>query len=62
VILTVETNNEHGRSGVTSKTYYNSFSLLRTLECGFRLGCLNHACGEDTSVMTDLFGESNGRY
>jgi len=43
VVLTVDTN--HGRdAGVQSGTYYNSFSLLRSLEAGFGLPCLNHAC------------------
>jgi hypothetical protein len=58
VILTVETNDDHARSGLKSTTYYNSFSLLRTLEGGFRLGCLNHACDKDTRVMSDLFEEN----
>ena len=56
VVLTVEIN--HGdRVGVQSKTYYNSFSLLRSLEAGFGLPCLNHACDPDISVMSDLFGQ-----
>ncbi len=33
------------------------FSLLRTLEGGFKLPCLNHACDANTQAMTDLFGE-----
>src|SRR5262249_36788617 len=37
VILTVETNNGH--RGVHSNNYYNSFSLLKSLEAGFRLQC-----------------------
>ncbi len=57
VILTVESNDEHARSGLKSTQYYNSFSLLRTLEGGLRLGCLNHACDKDTRVMSDLFGQ-----
>jgi phosphatidylinositol-3-phosphatase len=59
VILTVQTNNERDRV-VESKNYYNSFSLLKTLEAGFRLRCLNHACDKDTEVMSDMFGNDNG--
>jgi phosphatidylinositol-3-phosphatase len=59
VILTVETNSQFGRAGVHSKNFYNSFSLLKTLEAGFRLQCLNHACDNDVSVMSDLFGEGH---
>jgi hypothetical protein len=55
VVLTVETNRDTG-AGVQSATYYNSFSLLRSLESGFRLPCLNHACDRGVSVMSDLFG------
>ena len=54
VVLTVETN--HGGSGVQSNTYYNHFSLLKSLEAGFGLPCLNHACDASTPVMSDLFG------
>jgi len=54
VVLTVETNND--RVSVTSNTYYNSFSLLKSLEAGFGLPCLNHACDADVHVMSDLFG------
>jgi hypothetical protein len=53
VVLTVEIN--HDTDGVRSGTYYNSFSLLRTLEEGFGLPCLNHACDPDVAVMSDLF-------
>ena len=56
VVLTVETN-RGTRVGVQSKTYYNSFSLLRSLEAGFGLPCLNHACDPGVSVMSDLFGQ-----
>jgi hypothetical protein len=56
VVLTVESNAEYNRSaGVRSKSFYNSFSLLKTLEAGFRLECLNHACDKDVKVMSDLF-------
>lgn len=54
VVLTVELNHHEG--GVESGTYYNSFSLLKSLEAGFGLPCLNHACDADVAVMSDLFG------
>jgi hypothetical protein len=57
VIFTVETNSEYVRGGIHSNIFYNSFSLLKSLEAGFRLQCLNHACDPDVQVMSDLFGE-----
>ena len=54
VVLTVEPNYES--AGVESSTYYNSFSLLRSIEAGFGLPCLNHACDKGVAVMSDLFG------
>ena len=36
--------------------YYNSFSLLKSLEAGLGLPCLNHACDSNVHVMSDLFG------
>ena len=54
VVLTVETN--YGVTGVQSQTYYNSFSLLKSIEAGFGLPCLNHACDDNVKVMSDLFG------
>jgi phosphatidylinositol-3-phosphatase len=56
VVLTVETNHDRD-GGVQSGTYYNSFSLLRSLEAGFGLPCLNHACDRGVAVMSDLFGK-----
>lgn len=55
VVLIVDTN--FGNQGVTSGTYYNHFSLLKTLEAGFQLPCLNHACDKDVQVMSDLFSQ-----
>ena len=55
VVLTVETNRDSDR-GVQSGTYHNSFSLLRSLEAGLGLPCLNHACDPGVSLMSDLFG------
>jgi hypothetical protein len=55
VVLTVETN--YGRHGVHSGTYYNSFSLLKTIEAGFGLDNINHAKDKNVKVMTDLFSK-----
>ncbi len=54
VVLTVETNDKDD-NGIASNRYYNSFSLLKSLESGFGLPCLNHACDKDVNVMRDLF-------
>ncbi|BDU22254.1 alkaline phosphatase family protein [Dyella sp. GSA-30] len=53
VLLIVDTN--YGSRGVVSQTRYSHFSLLKTLESGFGLPCLNHACDASTNTMTDLF-------
>jgi hypothetical protein len=53
VVAIVDTNT--GAKGLTSGTFYNHFSLLKTLESGFGLPCLNHACDKDVAVMSDLF-------
>lgn len=55
VVLTVQLNRQ-GANGVQSRNYYNSFSLLKSLEAGFGLPCLNHACDPNVAVMSDLFG------
>lgn len=57
VLLTVDTN--YGRKGVQSNAFYTHFSLLKSLEAGFGLPCLNHACDASTKVMSDLFGEGD---
>ena len=54
VVLTVETNYSDD-PGVQSPNYYTSFSLLKSLEAGFGLPCLNHACDSGVRVMSDLF-------
>ena len=59
VVLTVETNNPYARH-VESKTMYTSFSLLKSMEGAFRLPCLNHACDNNVSVMSDLFSSERG--
>jgi hypothetical protein len=55
VLLIVDTN--YGDHGVKSSTFYTHFSLLRSLESGFDLPCLNHACDAGVNVMTDLFAK-----
>jgi hypothetical protein len=55
VVLTVETNGGPV-AGVQSNTFYDSFSLLKSMEAGFGLPCLNHACDDGVKVMSDLFG------
>ena len=53
VVSIVDTN--YGTHGVSSNTPYSHFSLLKTLEAGFGLPCLNHACDANVNVMTDMF-------
>lgn len=53
VVLTVDTN--YGPHSVKSAKRYTHFSLLKSVEAGFKLPCLNHACDANTNVMTDLF-------
>jgi phosphatidylinositol-3-phosphatase len=53
VVLIVDTS--FAGTGFVSSTYYTHFALLKTLEAGFRLPCLNHACDTDQTVMSDLF-------
>ena len=53
VMLIVDTS--YGAQHVVSSERYNHFSVLKTLEAGFRLPCLNHACDRDVKVMNDLF-------
>jgi hypothetical protein len=53
VVLIVDTNYNTG--GVKSAKFYTHYSLLKTLEGGFGLPCLNHACDSNVNAMTDLF-------
>jgi len=55
VLTIVDTN--YGDKRITSGNFYTHFSLLRSIEAGFRLPCLNHACDPGTKVMSDLFGK-----
>jgi hypothetical protein len=56
VLLTVDTN--YGAHGVQSNAFYTHFSLLKSVEAGLQLPCLNHACDANVSVMGDLFAGS----
>jgi hypothetical protein len=53
VVFLVETN--YAANGAVSSVPYDHFSLLRTLEAGFGLPCLNHACDDTSLVMNDVF-------
>jgi phosphatidylinositol-3-phosphatase len=55
VVMLVETN--YAPNGRVSNQAYDHFSLLRTLEAGFGLPCLNHACDSTSQVMNKMFGE-----
>lgn len=52
-VVLVQTN--FGPEGVHSQNYYDSYSVLKSLEAGFGLPCLNHACDANVKVMSDLF-------
>ena len=54
VLVIVDTN--YGPHGQPSGKFYTHFSLTKSLEAGFGLGCLNHACDDSVHVMSDLFG------
>jgi hypothetical protein len=53
VLLIVDTS--YGVHGIQSAQPYNHFALLKTIEGGLGLPCLNHACDSNISVMSDLF-------
>ena len=53
VAVIVDTN--YGRHGVSSNRRYTHFSLLKSMEAGLELPCLNHACDGNVAVMSDLF-------
>jgi phosphatidylinositol-3-phosphatase len=54
VLTIVDTN--YGVHGVSSPQFYTHFSLLKSIEAGLGLPCLNHACDAGVNVMSDLFG------
>jgi hypothetical protein len=45
VVLIVDA--DYGEEGVHSTTRYNHSSLLKTLEAGFGVPCVNHACDQN---------------
>jgi phospholipase C len=53
VMLIVDTN--YAMGGRQSARRYTHYSLLKTLEAGLGLPCLNHACDANVPVMGDLF-------
>jgi hypothetical protein len=53
VVTIVDTN--YGVTGVMSNQPYSHFSLLKTLDAGFGLPCLNHACDSNVNLMSDMF-------
>jgi hypothetical protein len=54
VMTIVDTN--CGSHGVSSSQFYTHFSLLKSIQAGFGLPCLNHTCDNNVVVMSDLFG------
>jgi hypothetical protein len=54
IVMLVETS--YSANGQQSAVPYDHYSLLRTLEAGFGLPCLNHACDATSKVMDDMFG------
>jgi hypothetical protein len=59
VLVIVDTN--YGVHHKTSGQYYTHFSLTKSLEAGFNLPCLNHACDANVKVMSDMFGGESKR-
>ncbi len=57
VMMLVDKN--YGPLGVQSSRFYTHFSLLKTIEAGLRLPCLNHACDNIIPVMSELFSEAS---
>ncbi|MGD1081931.1 MAG: alkaline phosphatase family protein [Candidatus Sulfotelmatobacter sp.] len=55
VVTIVDTN--YGFHELQSGEFYTHFSLLRSIEGGLGLPCLNHACDPSTKAMVDLFDE-----
>jgi phosphatidylinositol-3-phosphatase len=53
VVTIVDTN--YGFHELQSGQFYTHFSLLRSIEGGFGIPCLNHACDAGTKAMSDLF-------
>ena len=60
VVLTVQTSYDN-RPGIQSSNYHDSYSILKSLEAGFGLPCLKHACDSSVNVISELFGSDSGR-
>ncbi|HYX54462.1 MAG TPA: alkaline phosphatase family protein [Candidatus Limnocylindrales bacterium] len=58
VVAVVDTN--YGVHGVKSSQRYTHFSLLKSIEAGLGLPCLNHACDTNVKAMSDLFAGKTG--
>jgi hypothetical protein len=54
IVLLVETN--YAKNGKVDSNVYDHFSLLRTLQAGFGLSCLNHSCDLTSKIMNVMFG------
>jgi len=54
VLVIVDTS--YGDHGIHSTRRYTHFSLLKSIEAGLGLPCLNHACDANEPTMDDLFG------
>jgi hypothetical protein len=54
VLVIVDTNK--GDQGVHSARRYTHFSLLKTIQSGLGLPCLNHSCDANVPLMEDVFG------
>jgi hypothetical protein len=59
VLTIVDTN--YGSHGLQSATPYNHFSVLKSVESGLGLPCLNHACDSNVNVMSDLSAPRTNR-
>ncbi len=57
VAMIVDTN--YGVQKVHSPVFYDHFSLLKSVEGGLGLPCLNHACDIDVNTMRDLFAPAS---
>jgi hypothetical protein len=54
IVMLVETN--YAKNGKVDANTYDHYSLLRTLQAGFGLTCLNHSCDNTSQVMNVMFG------
>lgn len=54
VLVIVDTSK--GDQGLHSARRYTHFSLLKTIQAGLGLPCLNHSCEANVPLMEDVFG------